>query len=78
MSPARGIMALRALKAHTFPETYGVYLMTKKPKTSPVQHQLPASVAVRMFARLIDGLTGPNPMEMLRNAYASHIKWCVP
>jgi hypothetical protein len=48
MSPARGIMALRALKAHTFPETYGVYLMTKKPKTSPLQHQLPASVAVRL------------------------------
>ena len=37
-----------AHKAHTFPETFGVYLVTKKPKTSPVQQQLPASVAVRV------------------------------
>jgi hypothetical protein len=40
-------MAHRALKAHTFPEAYEVNLVTKRPKTSPEQQQLQASVAAR-------------------------------
>jgi hypothetical protein len=51
MSSGQRLMAHRALKAHTFPEAYGVNLVTKRPRprqsNSSYNHQLLRDVPLR-------------------------------